>query len=388
MIYDVIIFGAGAAGLMCACEAGKRGRSVLVLEHNEKAGEKIRISGGGRCNFTNISVGPENFISQNEHFCTSALARQTPEDFIQLVERYGINYNERKLGQLFCNGSSVQIVSMLLEECRSVNVEIRTGVEADTIEKKENFLVTVGGQILTSESLVLATGGLSIPKLGATNFGHRIARQFGLSIVEPRPGLVPLCFSGTLGSLCSELSGISIEAEVQCGKIKFRENILFTHHGMSGPAILQISSYWKEGEKIHIALRPDVDWMHILTAQRTEKKLLTTVLEQYLSGRFVELWIQNLGETKPMNRYSLPELQHIAGALADWTVIPIGTEGFGKAEVTVGGIDTNELSSKTMEAKKISGLYCIGEVVDVTGWLGGYNFQWAWSSGWVAGQFV
>ena len=388
MTYDVIIFGAGAAGLMCACEAGKRGRSVLVLEHNVSVGEKIRISGGGRCNFTNISVGPENFISQNEHFCTSALARYTPEDFIRLVEHHGIMYNERKLGQLFCDGSSAQIVSMLLEECRSAHVEIRTGIEADTIKKKENFFVTTGGQILTSKSLILATGGLSIPKIGATNFGHRIARQFGLSIVEPRPGLVPLCFSGTLGSLCSELSGISIEAEVRCGKMKFRENLLFTHRGMSGPAILQISSCRKEGEEIHINLRPDIDWMDVLTINRTEKKLLSTVLEQYLPGRFVELWIQNLGETKPMNRYSLPELQHIAGALANWTVIPIGTEGFGKAEVTVGGIDTNELSSKTMEAKKISGLYCIGEVVDVTGWLGGYNFQWAWSSGWVAGQFV
>ena len=388
MTYDVIIFGAGAAGLMCACEAGKRGRSVLVLEHNVSVGEKIRISGGGRCNFTNTSVKAENCLSQNEHFSKSALARYTPDDFIKLVERHGIAYQQRKLGQLFCLGSSTQIISLLLEECRSANVEIRTGIEIGAVKKETEFLVTTAGETIAAKSLVLATGGLSIPKIGATNFGHRIARQFGLSIVEPRPGLVPLCFSGALGSLCSELSGISIIAEVRCGKIKFRENLLFTHRGMSGPAILQISSYWKEGEEIHINLRPDLDWIEVLTAQRTEKKLLSTVLEQYFPGRFVELWVQNLGETKPMNRYSLLELQHIAGALANWTVIPIGTEGFGKAEVTVGGIDTNELSSKTMEAKKIPGLYCIGEVVDVTGWLGGYNFQWAWSSGWVAGQFA
>jgi len=386
MYADVIIIGAGAAGLMCAIEAGKRGRSVLVLDHNKKIGEKIRISGGGRCNFTNRNVNPSNFISRNPHFCKSALARYTPTDFISLIEKYGIQYHERDHGQLFCGGSAEQIIQMLMDECRKANVEIQTGVSITKIEKQNSFnLVTDTSRLVTS-SLVIATGGLSIPKMGASNFGLKIADQFGINNITPRPGLVPLTFHSMDFEGFKDLSGISIDAEVRCNKISFREKMLLTHRGLSGPSILQISSCWNPGDLIVVNLLPGIDFLSVLNENHQSKKQLATILEQFLPARFVKVWLVQYGGSKPLNQYSSSELKELSRHLSDWQILPSGTEGFAKAEVTVGGIDTDELSSKTMEAKKEPGLYFIGEVVDVTGWLGGYNFQWAWSSGWAAGQ--
>jgi predicted Rossmann fold flavoprotein len=385
---DVIIIGAGAAGLMCAIEAGKRGRRVLVLEHNDKVGEKILISGGGRCNFTNINAGPPRYISQNPHFSKSALARYTQSDFISLVQKYNIPYHERKLGQLFCDISAKQLIRMLLEECRVVNVQINTGTRISKIMKQDGFQVITHNQQLAASSLVIATGGLSIPKLGATPFGFKIAEQFDINIVPLKPGLVPLKFSSNYFETYRDLSGVSIEAEVTCNGISFRENILLTHRGLSGPAILQISSYWNDGDSISVNLLPGIDVLNILTENHQSKKQLITILEQFLPSRFIRAWLEQRGGSKPMNQYSLSDVRTITKALTSWQPIPTGTEGYEKAEVTVGGVDTHELSSKTMEAKKAPGLYFIGEVVDVTGWLGGYNFQWAWSSGWAAGQVV
>jgi predicted Rossmann fold flavoprotein len=386
---DVIIIGAGAAGLMCAIEAGKRGRSVLVLDHNKKVGEKIRISGGGRCNFTNRNANPSNFISQNPHFCKSALARYTPTDFISLIEKYVIKYHERDHGQLFCDGSAEQIVQMLLEECRCVGVAIQTNSEIKKITRLENRfeLITDHSSLITAH-LVIATGGLSIPKMGATNYGLKIAERFGINIVPPRPGLVPLTFHSKDFDGFKDLSGISIDVEIRCNKISFRENMLLTYHGLSGPAILQISSYWNPRDPISINLLPDIDILDILKEHHQSKKQLATILGQFLPARFVKVWLEQRGGSRPLNQYSASELKEIARHLSDWQITPSGTEGYPKAEVTVGGIDTDELSSKTLESKKIPGLYFIGEVVDVTGWLGGYNFQWAWSSGWAAGQVV
>jgi predicted Rossmann fold flavoprotein len=385
---DVIIIGAGAAGLMCAIEAGKRGRSVLVLDHNKKIGEKIRISGGGRCNFTNRNVDTSNFISQNPHFCKSALTRFTPVNFITLTEKYGIRYHEREHGQLFCDDSAEQIIQMLVEECRKTNVDIRTGCDIQKIEKDILFTLKTDSQLLTASSLVIATGGLSISKIGATSFGLKIAEQFGMNVIPPKPGLVPLKFSSKDFEAFGDLSGVSIEAEVTCNGISFKENILLTHRGMSGPAILQISSYWNEGDSISINLLPGIDVLNVLTENHQSKKQLVTVLEQFLPSRFIRAWLEQHGGSKPMNQYSLSDLRTITKALTSWQLTPSGTEGYEKAEVTVGGIDTRELSSKTMETKKLPGLYFIGEVIDVTGWLGGYNFQWAWSFGWAAGQTV
>jgi predicted Rossmann fold flavoprotein len=385
---DVIIIGAGAAGLMCAIETGKRGRSVLLLDHSEKIGRKIRISGGGRCNFTNRNVNPSNFISQNHHFCKSALARYSTTDFISMIEKYGIPYHERKHGQLFCDESAEQIIRMLLEECRKANVEIRTGVSIAKIDKRNSFIVATDNSILVTPSLVIATGGLSIPKLGATNFGLTIAEQFGINIIAPKPGLVPLTFHSEDFETFKDLSGISIDAEVRCPKISFRENMLLTHRGLSGPAILQISSYWNPGDFLSINLFPGMDILDILKEHHRSRKQLATILEQFLPTRFLKILLEQRDGSKPMNQYSPGDLKSIAASLTDWHLTPTGTEGYEKAEVTVGGIDTNELSSKTMESKKVPGLFFIGEVVDVTGWLGGYNFQWAWSSGWAAGQVV
>jgi hypothetical protein len=385
---DVIIIGAGAAGLMCAIEAGKRGRRVLVLEHNSSVGEKIRISGGGRCNFTNLNVSPACYISQNSHFCKSALARYTQTDFISLVQKYNIPYHERKLGQLFCDGSAEQLIRMLMEECRMANVQIDTGVHILKIIKQDAYQLTTNNQQLTTSSLVIATGGLSIPKLGATPFGFKIAKQFGINIIPLKPGLVPLKFSSKDFEAFRDLSGVSIEAGVACNGMSFRESILLTHRGLSGPAILQISSYWNEGDSISVNLLPSIDVLNVLTENHQSKKHLATILEQFLPSRFIKAWLEQRGGSKPMNQYSLSDLRTIAKALTSWQLIPTGTEGYEKAEVTVGGIDTRELSSKTMEAKKAPGLYFIGEAVDVTGWLGGYNFQWTWSSGWAAGQVV
>ena len=386
--FDVLIVGAGAAGLMCAIEAGKRGRRVLVLEHNEKIGEKIRISGGGRCNFTNLNADHGNYLSGNPHFCKSALARFTTSDFIALVEKHGIAYHEKKLGQLFCNNGSQEIIAMLSKECGWAGVEIMPGCRVSDLHCTDRFICTTVLGTFESESLVVATGGLSIPQLGATDFAYKIARQFGLNVTRLNPGLVPLMFREEDVRTFRTLSGVSVDAEVSCNGHAFREKMLFTHRGLSGPAILQISSYWKPGDPISINLLPDLDVLKLFQEHGQSKKEPGTILDHYLPRRFVKQWIEQFGFSKPLNQFSKRELETAATQLHRWEVIPLGTEGFGKAEVTTGGVDTDELSSKTMEAKKVSNLYFIGECVDVTGWLGGYNFQWAWSSSWVAGQYV
>ena len=389
MNYDVIVIGGGAAGLMCAMEAGKRGRSVVVLEHAERLGKKILISGGGRCNFTNLGVSAANFVtSGSPHFCKSALARFTPADFISLVEKHGIAYHEKKLGQLFCDSSSRQIVEMLEAECAAANVEIRLNCRVAGVRREVGYEVETNSGLMTSQSVVVATGGLSFPKLGATDFGYGLADQFGLKMIRRRPGLVPLTFAPEDGRLYSQLSGLSLDVIATVFNAKFRENILFTHRGVSGPAILQVSNYREEGEPIEFDLLPEKSALALLNHHRSEKKELSTVLSQWLPQRFVQIWCQTNMPSRPMNRYAPRELESIAAGLHSWKICPEGDEGYPKAEVTLGGIDTNEISSKTMEARRCPGLFFIGEVVDVTGWLGGYNFQWAWASGFAAGQQV
>lgn len=380
--WQVIVIGGGAAGLMCAIEAGKRGRSVLLLEHADRLGKKILISGGGRCNFTNIHATPDNFLSANPDFCKSALARYTPADFIALVERHGIRYHEKKLGQLFCDGSSREIVAMLQKECADARVEILLNCRVEKIGGASGFHVQTNLGQFTCESLVIATGGLSFPKLGATDFGYRIAKQFDLKLIESRPGLVPL----TLNPAYNDLSGVSVDTITSCHGVSFRENILLTHRGLSGPAILQISNYCREGEPIQVNLLPDHSARDILGV-RSEMEL-SNVLSQHLPRRFAQAWCEHFAPSRPLHRFSQTELETIADRLHHWEVYPNGTEGYAKAEVTLGGVDTGELSSKTMAARRVPGLYFIGEVVDVTGWLGGYNFQWAWASGYAAGQAV
>ncbi len=388
MKIDVIIIGAGAAGLMCAMEAGKRGRSVIVLEHAGSVGKKIAVSGGGRCNFTNTDARPENYLSTNPNFCKSALARYTPADFIALVEKHGIRYHEKKLGQLFCDGSAREIIDMLLAECSLAGVEIRLDCEVRKIEKGSSFVVETNEGKYESERLVIATGGLSIPKIGATDFGYRIAKQFGLRIRETRPALVPLTFAANELEALKELSGVSIDALARCNKMEFRENILLTHRGLSGPAILQISSYWKNGDTLSLDLLPEKNALSILEERQKSEIELANLLAQYLPRRFAHAWCALYANSKPLNCYANDELKKIASRLNDLQLAPDGTEGYKKAEVTMGGVDTNDLSSKTMEARSVPGLYFIGEVVDVTGHLGGYNFQWAWASGFAAGQYV
>lgn len=383
---DVIVIGAGAAGLLCAIEAGKRGRKVLVLEHAERVGKKIGISGGGRCNFTNIYTSPENYISANPHFCKSALARYTPSDFISLVEKHNIAYHEKKLGQLFCDGSSRQIIEMLLNECESAGVEIRCSCQVLSVKKETAFSIETNQGSFLSSSLVIATGGLSIPTLGATDFGYRIARQFGLRIEETRPALVPLTLNSQ--SPLTELSGISLDTIVDCLGTEFRENILITHRGLSGPAILQISSYWKPGATLSINLLPEEDAFNLLQQNRASEIELINLLAQHWPKRFAQVWCQLYASSKPVRQYADRELADIAQKIHGLQLVPAGTEGFRKAEVTAGGVATSELSSQTMEARRVPGLYFIGEVVDVTGHLGGYNFQWAWASGYVAGQYA
>ncbi len=385
---DVIVIGGGAAGLMCAIQAGKRGRSVVVLEHSERLGKKILISGGGRCNFTNINAGPDNYLSGNPHFCKSALARYRPSDFIALVEKHGIRYHEKKLGQLFCDFSSREIVELLQAECASARVEIQLSCTVTQVTKETTFLVQTNRGVFEAQSLVIATGGLSFPKIGATDFGHRIATQFGLKLTELRPGLVPLTFAASEWAPFAELSGISLDTIVSVGEASFRENVLLTHHGLSGPAILQISSYCQPRETLTIDLLPERSALDLLEPKMHGTKELITVLSQHLPRRFVQAWCDRFAVNKPMNRYTPAELEQIAFRLQHWQVKASGTEGYAKAEVTLGGVSTDELSSKTMEARRVPGLYFIGEVVDVTGWLGGYNFQWAWASGNAAGQFV
>jgi len=387
---DVLVIGAGAAGMMCAIEAAKRGRSVLVLDHARKPGDKIRISGGGRCNFTNIHASPKNFLSQNPHFCISALSRFTQRDFIKMVEKHRIAYHEKTLGQLFCDGSATQIIDMLLDEMKHHGARLQLETSIENVEKTERgFVVRHSGGSVAAKSLVIATGGKSIPKMGATGFGYDVARQFGLRLVETRPGLVPLTFEPHLLERLKPLAGIAVDAVVACKKTKFTEAMLFTHRGISGPSILQISSYWREGDEISISMLPKTDLFEVLRDQRSKngKQALQTALSFFIPKKLAQL----IAADFPANNladFSDAVLRRVASAVNDWRVKPAGSEGYRTAEVTMGGVDTRDLESKTMEAKSVSGLYFIGEVVDVTGWLGGYNFQWAWSSGWCAGQTV
>ncbi|HEY0079262.1 MAG TPA: NAD(P)/FAD-dependent oxidoreductase [Pyrinomonadaceae bacterium] len=390
MNLDVVIVGGGAAGLFCAVEAGRRGRRVTVVEHAASVGKKIAISGGGRCNFTNVHTAPDNFISANPDFARSALARYTPEDFVALVESHRIPFHEKKLGQLFCDESSRRIIDMLLAECERARVEIRTSCQVRAIRKDEDerFHVETNQGELDCGSLVVATGGLSIPKIGATDFGYRIARQFGLRIQPTRPALVPLTLSQADLQALRPLSGVSIPASVRADGAQFDENLLITHRGLSGPAILQISSYWTRGQRLDIDLLPHADVQSQLFDARDSNLELQTILSRHLPKRFAQTWCDLYAPSKPLKQFSARQLEDIARRLHNWRIEPNGTEGFQKAEVTLGGISTDELSSKTMEARRVPGLYFIGEVVDVTGHLGGYNFQWAWSSGFAAGQYV
>jgi predicted Rossmann fold flavoprotein len=385
---DVIIIGGGAAGLFCAIEAGKRGRKVLVIEHAEKVGKKIAISGGGRCNFTNVWTTPENFVSKNPHFCKSALARYTPVDFITLVEKHNIVWYEKKLGQLFCREGSQQIIDMLLRECADAGVEIRCGCQVREVTRGEGFTVETNQGRFVAPSLVVATGGLSIAPLGATDFGYRLARQFGLRIEEARPALVPFTLTASVQKELTPLSGISLDALVDCNGREFRESILVTHRGLSGPAILQISLYWQRDASISINLLPDEDVLGLLKSKQSSDIELANLLAQHLPRRFAQAWCSLYVRSRPLKQFSNTELAEIADKIHHLRLTPAGTEGFRKAEVTAGGVATSELSSQTMEAKRVAGLYFIGEVVDVTGQLGGYNFQWAWASGYAAGQSV
>ncbi len=385
MTNDAIIIGGGAAGLFCAIEAGKRGRRVTVIEHNAEVGRKIIISGGGRCNFTNIHTRAENFISQNPHFCKSALAGYTPQDFVELVQKHRIAFFEKKLGQLFCRESSRQIVEMLLTECRKARVEIKTNCPVREVRRTDLFEVETDQGVFAAENLVMACGGLSFPKIGASDLGYRIARQFGLKIVETRPSLVALVLAG---EKFSELAGVSIDSQVTIGKQSFRENILFTHRGLSGPAILQASNYWKRNEPLTIDLLPDMDAKALIDAKRDSRQTLANFLGSSLPRRFADAITGKRFANKTLNQLTNHEIDEIERAINSWQVRFSETEGYGRAEVTLGGVSTNELYSKTMETKKQAGLYFIGEVVDVTGWLGGYNFQWAWSSGYAAGNAI
>jgi predicted Rossmann fold flavoprotein len=388
--FDVVIVGAGAAGLMCAMTAGNRGRRVLLLEHNDQAGAKILISGGGRCNFTNLEIAPERFLSANPHFCKSALSRYTQHDFIALVERHRIRYHEKTLGQLFCDGSAREILAMLLAECAAARVDLRTGHSVTGITRADRFRIETDKGSFTAPALVLATGGLSIPKMGASGFAYEIARRFDLEVIEPRPGLVPLKVTGETLELCRTLTGVSVDAIASCGRDSFRENILFTHRGLSGPAILQISSYWREGDTLSLDLTPSLDIEKFLAdRKRTRPKAeLKTVLAEVLPTRLAHALASDAASNLSIANVPDRSLSELAQRLKRWQLKPADSEGWPKAEVTVCGIDTAALSSKTMEARALPGLFAIGEAVDVTGWLGGYNFQWAWSSGWCAGNAV
>lgn len=390
--YDVIIAGAGAAGMMCAIEAGRRGRRVLLVDHAKKPGEKIRISGGGRCNFTNIHAGPANYLSQNPHFCKSALGRYTPQDFIALVEKHGITYHEKTLGQLFCDGSSQQIIDMLLKECGAAGVELRLQTALGDIRITEGgFAVSANGSALSCASLVIATGGPSIPKMGATGWGYDVARQFGLNVIAPRAALVPFTFDERMLEHYKLLSGVAVpDAVARCGKTQFREAVLFTHRGLSGPAALQVSSYWREGQEILLDLAPGQAVFELLKSRKANhpKQEVQNVLGEWLPKRLAAQLCAETGCEGRLADLSHAALQKLSERVNQWRVVPQGTEGYRTAEVTLGGVDTTGLSSRTMEARDVLGLFFIGEVVDVTGWLGGYNFQWAWASGFAAGQAV
>lgn len=386
----MIVVGAGAAGLFCAAEAGKRGRTVTVLDHAKRIGGKILMSGGGRCNFTNMYASAENFLSDNPHYCKSALSRYTQWDFIGLVSEYGIAYHEKTLGQLFCDNSAKDILNLLLKECEKAQVTVKKQTSITSIVKIDSgFELETSDGSYRCESLVIATGGLSMPKLGASPFGYKVAEQFGLKVKPTRAGLVPFTLHEQDKSVLAELSGISLDASASCNNTSFNENILFTHRGLSGPAVLQISSFWEPGQAVEFDLFPNGDLSQELTQalQQSPDAHLGTALSKFYPKRYVQTALPYLGlENKPLKQYQGKQLGDVAEAFHQWQLKPNGTEGYRTAEVTLGGVDTNQLSSKTMMAKEVDGLYFIGEVVDVTGWLGGYNFQWAWSSGWVAGQ--
>jgi predicted Rossmann fold flavoprotein len=389
--FDVLVIGGGAAGLMCAIAAGRHGRRVLVIEHASRVGKKILMSGGGRCNFTNLGTAPANFLSANPHFCKSALARYTPAAFIAMVEQHGIAYHEKELGQLFCDVSSKQIVRMLLDECAAAGVRIETNCAVTRVRHGDaNFhLDTIIGTF-TAPALVVATGGLSIPSMGASAFGYELARQFDHRVLPTRAGLVPLTLSGKHQERLADLAGVALPVEARCNGASFRNFMLITHRGISGPAILQISSYWNPGDDLRLDLLPDDDALAWLEAQQTERPAseLRTVLAERLPKRFVQRLCEHWLKSKPMRQYREAELRAVAAQLEAWPLIASGTEGYRTAEVTLGGVDTDELSSTTMQSKRMPGLYFIGEVVDVTGWLGGYNFQWAWASGHACGEAI
>jgi len=386
--YEVIVIGGGAAGLMCALTAGRRGRSVALLEHNARVGLKIAISGGGRCNFTNLFAAPENFLSAHPRFCASALARYTPQDFIALVEKHRIPFHEKKLGQLFCDFSSRQVIDMLLAECAIADVEIRCNCRVESVEKREHFSLGTNHGALECDSLVIATGGLSLPRLGASDFGYRIAKQFGLKLTTTRPGLVPLTFGDEDRAPFAPLSGVSLPVIAHADGTSFSEAMLITHRGLSGPAILQVSSYWRDGASVTLDLLPQHPGSDWLLAQRESNRTALDLLEREWPARFAATWCARFAPQRPLQQTRTADLERLATLVHQWPIEPAGTEGYPKAEVTVGGVDTSELSSKTMEARRVPGLYFIGEVVDVTGWLGGYNFQWAWASGHAAGEVV
>lgn len=386
--FDAAILGAGAAGLFCGAEAARRGRSVIVLEHNPKPGRKILISGGGRCNFTNLDPRPDRFLSANPHFAKSALARYTARDFIELVNRHGIAWHEKKLGQLFCDGSSLQILDMLLSDCHQAGAKVQCSVRVQTVSRPDHFLLETSAGNFTANALVIATGGPSIPKLGATGFAYDLARQFGLRVIPPRPALVPLTFTKGDLSNFTGLAGVAASVRASIGKRAFEERMLFTHRGLSGPAILQISSYWQPGIPIRLNLSPDQDLGKLLLHRKSqlERSLPKSVLAELLPERLANRWLEIYPLEKPLLQLQDSSIRRLAESLENWQFLPGGTEGFEKAEVAAGGIDTACLSSKTMEAVMVPGLFFIGECVDVTGWLGGYNFQWAWSSAHAAAQ--
>ena len=386
------VIGAGAAGMMCASVAGQRGRRVVLLDHAQRLAEKIRISGGGRCNFTNLQVGPENYISANPHFCRSALSRYSAQDFIALVRRHGIAFHEKHKGQLFCDASSEQIIDMLRAECEAGDVQWRMPCKVNTVERADGGFVlsTEAGPMLATR-VVVATGGLSVPKIGASDFGLRLARQFGLAVVEPRPALVPLTFAAATWAPYAALAGISLEVDIACGDAHFREDLLFTHRGLSGPAVLQISSFWQPGEAIVIDLAPGVALeQQLIAAKQGGRQTVQSFLAQQFPRRLVECWLAQQALDGQRRLADLPDrtLVALAASMQAWRIQPDGSEGYRKAEAMRGGVDTRELSQSTLEARRVPGLHFIGEVVDVTGWLGGYNFQWAWASGWAAGQAV
>jgi predicted Rossmann fold flavoprotein len=391
-VCDVVILGAGAAGLMCAIEAGRRGRRVLVVDHGDMAGRKIEVSGGGRCNFTNIRVEPENYISRNPHFCKSALTRYTPEDFLELLRRHRVAYEEREHGRLFCAGSSRDILGLLLKECRQAGVSQRLSVKIRKIGRRDDgwFRVAVGASELLAHSLVVATGGLAMPALGATDLGYAIARQFQIAVQPPSAGLVPLTYSAPDRQKLSGLSGISLEARVAVGRRAFTDKLLFTHRGLSGPAVLQISSYWQPGQALMIDLLPSLDLSAVLAAAQSAypRRKVKTALAEHLPKRLVDTLVTVEMGDQVLGGISRPRIDTIAAVLKRWPIVPEGSEGYRTAEVTVGGVDCDAISSRTMEAAAVPGLFFCGEVLDVTGWLGGYNLQWAWSSGWCAGQYA